>query len=137
MLGQENGPATCHFARSRSVSPSERYTFHGSLGHLEAVVSSSAKPGEVFPALTIHRPGVKPQAVPPPEFEGADLTAPLFRMHAMLEDFARQVASGSPPPGSAAAARAALEVVHAAYLAAQSARKITLPLHRSPELVIT
>jgi predicted dehydrogenase len=134
VLGQENGPATCHFARARSVNASQRCTFTGSLGHLELVIASSTKSADDFPALMLHRTGLKPQAVPPPEFDACRLSAPHYRMRAMLLRFAQHVRRRDETDGSGDSARAALEVVHAAYLSAHDRRKITLPLRRSPVL---
>ncbi len=132
VLGQEDGPATCHFSRSRAVGATERYSFTGSLGQLEVVMSASTLPVDAFPALTLHRTGVRPQPVPPPDFEDADLPPMVYRMREMLNHFANQVQSGDPANGSGVAARAALEVVHAAYYSARNGRKVTLPLRRSP-----
>ena len=132
VLGQENGPATCHFSRSRAVTASERYSVTGSLGQLEVVLSASTLADGAFPALTVHRPGVRPQAIDPPGFEGDELPAQVYRMRAMLDDFAEQSRSGASESGAGDAARAALEVVHAAYFSARDGRKVTLPLRRSP-----
>ena len=139
VLGQENGPATCHFARSRAVSASERYTFSGSLGNLEVVVSSSTNPADSFPAITLHRPGMRPQGIPPEPFEGSDLPAPVFRMLEMLESFAelaQDAETGDESAPVAEGARAALEVMHAAWSSAHDRRKITLPLRRSPDFLV-
>lgn len=132
VLGQENGPATCHFARSRAVTPSERYTFCGSLGNLELVFASSANASVTYPTLVHQRPGQRPSTVSLPEFPGCELPAATFRMRAMLDDLADRALSGEPPNGSGDAARAALEVVHAAYQSAKEGRKVTLPMRRSP-----
>jgi len=134
VLGQEDGPATCHFSLSRAVNASERYSFTGSLGQLEVVLSASTHPAEAFPTLVLHRQGIRPQTLPSPEFPDDDLPASVFRARAMLDDFADRVQSGASAGGSGDAARAALEVVHAAYFSARDGRKVTLPLRRSPEL---
>ena len=134
VLGQEDGPATCHFSRSRAVTAAERYSFTGSLGQLEVVLSASTQPVDAFPAMTLHRPGIRPQSILPPQFIGAELPAPVYRMRAMLDDFAGRVQSGAPPGSTGDGARAALEVVHAAYFSARDSRKVTLPLRQSPAL---
>jgi len=137
LLGQEQGPASCHFARSRAVAASERYTFTGAQGRLELVFSSSTHDASAAPALTVHRLGQRAVTVPPPQFAGSDLPAPVYRMRAMLESAAQVARTGVSPCGSGIGARAALEVVHAAHFSAHDGRKITLPIRRSPAFLVT
>jgi predicted dehydrogenase len=134
VLGQENGPATCHFARSRAVTPSERYTFTGSAGHLEVVISSSTNQPDAFPAMTVHRTGQRPHAVSVTDLEGCTVPAPAYRTQALLRDFIGRARSRTASAGAGEPARAALEVVHAAYQSAHDGRKVALPLRRSPTI---
>jgi predicted dehydrogenase len=134
LLGQEQGPATCHFSRSRAVTASERYTFTGSLGHLELILTSSTHPASAFPTLTLHRPGQRPQPLPPPEFAGSELPASVYRMRALLQNLAACARIEGSRGDTGTDARAALEVVHGAYSSTRDSRKIALPLRRSPTL---
>ena len=136
LLGQEMGPATCHFARSRAVLPSERYTFTGTQGHLEVVMASSTHPADAYPDLTVHRPGQRPQPVPAPDSVAGEVPASVYRMQALLNSFAQCARTGAMPGSSGSDGRAALEIVHAAYVSARDGRKITLPLRRSPAFSI-
>jgi len=132
VLGMENRPATCHFTRSRAVHPAERYTFTGSLGNLEVVVSSTTNAASAFPMLTVHRQGIRPHPVASPEFAGSELPAQVYRMKALLDEFARLVQNRVTEMEKGDDSRPALEVVHAAQLSAHECRKITLPLRHSP-----
>lgn len=134
VIGHENGPATCHFARSRSQRSSERYIFSGSQGQLELVIASSANSADAFPTLTLHRSGQKPQPVQAPKFEDLGGPAQAYRVRKMVQDFADRACSTADAANAGYGARAGLEVVHAAYASAQDARKVALPLRRSPIL---
>ena len=135
VLGQEQGPGTCHFSRSRAVTTTERYIFTGTQGSLEAVVSSATHPATAPPALTVRRFSQRPQPVPLPDYPKDDLPAPVYRMRAMIEHLSRLTRAAEAVPATSDA-RSALEVVHGAYLADQDARKVTLPLRRSPQITV-
>ena len=134
VLGHEEGPSTCHFSRSRSIGPFERYVFTGSLGQIEALVAATTLAADAFPALSLRRQGAKPTPIAAPEFEDADLPAPAYRARALLDRFVEVLDGGEPQDAVPQDARAALEVIHAAELSARDGRKIGLPLRRSPSV---
>lgn len=132
VLGQEQGPSTCHLTRARSVVPSERYSLTGQMGAIEVVISSSNHESALPPSVTIHRTGQRPQLITDIDLAHNGLPAPVYRMVEMLDRFALAAHSEADFSPRDTDARAALEIVHAAYYSAQDHRKITLPLRRSP-----
>lgn len=130
------GQSTHHLTRSRSVQPSERYVLTGTQGSLELVVSAgmSAAP---TPSLTLYRTGERPERIRLEPFpESRSLSPTAARRQQLLRHFAACVRTGVPPLLQAADARAALEIVHAAYLSTQEDSKVSLPLRQSPDIAM-
>ena len=136
IVGHVHGQSTHLLSRSRAVQPGERYVLTGTTGHLELIVSAGETvSAAAVPSLTLYRSGQKPETIFP---ETLDLDSVrglnVERTHRLLMRLAETPQSPSLPEVSGADARAALEIVQAAYLSAQDKSKVTLPLRRSPDI---
>lgn len=132
IVSHERGQATLHLSRSRGVYPLERYLLTGSQGEMELTLSAGETSAHAQPVLQILRTGQKPESL------ALEVSSPLslsaWRQAEMLRGFAEAVRGLNPPRVSASDARAALEIVHAAYTSTLDNLKISLPLRRSPVL---
>lgn len=128
------GQSTHHLTQSRSQYPAERWTLTGAQGRLELILSAGERDTALTtPKLFLHRAGQRPERLPvsaPDE----SLSFETLRLQRMLTHFAAIVTSGLSPHITGTDARAALEIVHAAYLSAREGNKITLPLRHSPDM---
>lgn len=65
IVTHENGQATHHIARARSIYPAERYTLTGATGRIEWTVSVGEKASpSTGPSLVLQRTGGKPERLP-------------------------------------------------------------------------
>jgi predicted dehydrogenase len=136
LVTHAQGLATHQIARTRSVRPDERYLFTGAEGNMELVVSAGAAAATTTaPALRRQRAGQRTEAIAPEiaPTERALMPAAL-RMSRLLYHFARCVGMGDAPAVTGVEARAAIEIVHAAYVSTREHVKVSLPLHRAPDV---
>lgn len=139
IVTHEQGQSTHHFSRTRSVQPDERYLFTGTTGNLELIITAGATAASATaPALTLQRPGQRPQNIPvkpEPVLVGkTPLSASTARIVNMLNHFVHCVRTGAPPAVTADDARSALEILHAGYLSTNEHVKVILPLVRPPDI---
>jgi predicted dehydrogenase len=135
IVTHERGQSTHHLSRSRSIQADERYVLTGVQSRLELIVGAGeATAARVVPALTQNRPGQRPLPLTPETDSGDNLPAATARLRRLLLHFADCVLQGATPAVRDTDARAALEIVHAAYLSTQEDLKIGLPLHHPPDL---
>lgn len=135
IVTHERGQSVHHLARVRSTLADEGYRLTGELGHLELVCESSASGGTKAPTLTLHRSGLRPEAMPTPTDALSEALPASARAQRLLLHFAECVRTGRAPRVSGTDARAALEVVLAANLSTDEGSKISLPLRRPPDYV--
>ncbi len=135
IVAHAHGQSTHQLGRSRSVLPDEKYTLTGSEGTLTLIMSTGT--GAVSaPSLRWQPNGSAAERIAPPvEISDTGISAGLVRMRRLLLHFADCVQIHASPLLSCADARAALEIVHAAYLSTQENSKVTLPLRRSPDII--
>ena len=135
IVAHDQGQSTHHIGRSRSVLPDEKYTLTGANGTLTLILSAGT--GAVAaPSLRWQPNGsAAEKLMPRGEISDAGLSAGVVRMRRLLLHFADCVQTNAVPLLSAVDARAALEIVHAAYLSTQENSKVTLPLRRSPDII--
>ncbi len=133
IVSHARGQSTHHLSRSRGLHPLERYLFTGTLGEMELTLSAGETGPNALPVLKLQRTGHKAELLTP---EAPSYVLPLaaLRQAEMLRHFAATVRDLAPPRVTAADARAALEIVHAAYTSTLDSLKISLPLRRSPVL---
>src|SRR5262249_9459142 len=116
-----------------STHAEESYKLSGAQAHLELICETSVAVGSPLPALTLHRPGQPLEHLSPPPDDFADTDPTTARVIRMLAHFAECVRTGCAPRVRGMDARAALEILHAAYLSPREGTKVSLPLRRSPE----
>jgi len=136
LLTHDRGLSTHQIARTRSVRPDERYLFTGAEGSMELIVSAgAAAAAATAPALRRQRVGQRNETVVP-EIAPAEraLSPAALRMSRLLLQFAHCVTAGSLPEVTGADARAAIEIVHAAYVSTQEHAKVSLPMRRAPDI---
>lgn len=128
-----HGQSTHHLSRSRGLHPLERYLFTGTHGEMELTLSAGETGPNALPTLKLQRAGHKTENL---GIDAPALNLPLaaLRQAEMLRRFAETARNLTPPRVTAADARAALEIVHAAYTSTLDSLKISLPLRRSPIL---
>ncbi|HZP81262.1 MAG TPA: Gfo/Idh/MocA family oxidoreductase [Chthonomonadaceae bacterium] len=132
ILTHERGQSVHHLARVRSTQSEERYKLSGALGYVELIFGPTA-------AMTLHRPSLPAGNLPAPEEVASppaqdEAEALRLRARRMLSHFADCIRTACAPQARGADARAALEIVHAAYLSTQEGSKISLPLRRSLDI---
>lgn len=132
IVSHERGQATHHLSRSRGQHPLERYLFTGTQGDLELTLSAGETGPNALPVLKLQRTGHKPENLTLDVSSALPLAA--LRQAEMLRHFAATARGLETPRVTAADARAALEIVHAAYTSTLDNLKISLPLRRSPIL---
>ena len=133
IVSHEHGQSTHHLSRSRGLHPLERYLFTGALGEIELTLSAGETGPNALPALKLQRTGHKSELLPLNTASALPLAA--LRQSEMLRRFAAVAQGLEAPRVTAADARAALEIVHAAYTSTLDNLKISLPLRRSPVLL--
>jgi predicted dehydrogenase len=127
------GQSTHHLSRSRGQHPLERYLFTGTNGEMELTLSAGETGPNALPVLRLQRTGHKSESLVPDVF--SPLPPNALRQAEMLRHFAETARGLTVPRVTAADARAALEIVHAAYTSTLDSLKISLPLRRSPILI--
>ena len=132
IVSHEHGQSTHHLSRSRGLNPLERYLFTGTQGEMELTLSAGESGPSALPALKLQRASHKPEFLPLETSSALPLSA--LRQAEMLRHFAATARGLASPRVTAADARAALEIVHAAYTYTLDSLKISLPLRRSPIL---
>ena len=132
IVTHERGQATHHLYQSRSQQPGERYLLTGAQGQLELIVSAGERSSvKEVPDLRLLRPGQRPERLPVP-LPDASLPPETQRLQRLLTHFAEAARTPELAAPTGTDARAALEIVHAAYLSAREGQKIRLPLRHSP-----
>jgi predicted dehydrogenase len=154
IVAHQQGQSTHQITRGRSIHPDERYILTGTEGNMELVVSAGATASATSaPQLRRQRVGKRAETiaavVAAPDEAQADLhevlptrgrrkPAPLSpaveRIRLLLAHFAACVQAGELPAVTASDARAALEIVQAAYVSTYERTKVTLPLRRAPDI---
>ena len=129
LVAHERGSVTHQVTRTRATFPGERYLLTGANGTLELLARGGTQLAtSAAPTLTRQLPGQRPERL----LTGQTFaTANILRAAAMLAHFADCLGGTTPPPVTAADARAAQEIVHAAYLSSFENIKVSLPLRRS------
>ncbi len=135
IVTHERGQSVHHLARVRSTQSDERYKVLGAQGHLELILNPGASlvAGGAVSSLTRHVSGQRPESLATSERVTPDMDATAARYRLLLAHFADCVQTACAPLVRGADARAALEIVQAAYLSSQEGTKISLPLHRAAE----
>jgi len=132
IISHERGQSTHHLSRSRGLHPLEHYLFTGTQGDMELTLSAGETNSGTQPILKLQRAGHKPENL---TLESVSALPPsALRQAEMLRHFTEVARGLASPRVTAADARAALEIVHAAYASTLDSLKITLPLRRSPVL---
>jgi predicted dehydrogenase len=153
IVAHAQGQSTHQMARGRSIQPDERYILTGAEGNMELVISAGAtasttstpnlrrqRVGQRIETITpiAVKVGTETEEAPSAPIRGRRRDVPLSpaveRMRLLLAHFAACVLSGATPAMTGADARAALEIVHAAYVSSAEHTKVTLPLRRSPDI---
>ena len=132
IVSHERGQSTHHLSQSRGLHPLERYLFTGTQGELELTLSAGETTSSAQPLLKLQRTGHKPENLVLEASSSLSLSA--LRQAEMLRHFTETARGLAFPRVTAADARAALEIVHAAYTSTLDSLKISLPLRRSPAL---
>jgi len=132
IVSHERGQSTHHLSRSRGLHPLEHYLFTGVQGEMELTLSAGETTANNQPLLKLQRTGHKPENLTLEASSALPLSA--LRQAEMLHHFAETARGLASPRVTAADARAALEIVHAAYTSTLDSLKIALPLRRSPIL---
>lgn len=132
IVSHTSGQSTHHLSRSRGLHPLERYLFTGTNGEMELTLSAGETGPNALPALKLQRTGHKAEYLTLETSPILPLAA--ARQAEMLRHFAATARGLIAPRVTAADARAALEIVHAAYTSTLDSLKISLPLRRSPVL---
>jgi predicted dehydrogenase len=132
IVSHERGQSTHHLSRSRGLHPLERYLFTGTNGEMELTLSAGETASNTLPILKLQRTGQKPEILALDE--SATLPLSALRQAEMLRHFTAVARGLETPRVTASDARAALEIVHAAYTSTLDSLKISLPLRRSPIL---
>ncbi len=127
------GQSTHHLSRSRGLNPQERYLFAGTQGEMELTLTAGETGPNALPALKLQRTGHKPEYLTLDASSALPLS--VLRQVEMLRHFVAAARGLEPLRVTPADARAALEIVHAAYASSLDSLKITLPLRRSPVLL--
>ena len=132
IVTHERGHSSHHFSNAHSVLSAEKYLLTGDLGRLEIIASpgSAASTAASRPSLAIYRNGSRHEVGS--SDEEATESADESRSRAMLAHFSECARGLCDPLVFGEDARAAQEIVHAAYLSSQEGHKVTLPLRRSP-----
>lgn len=135
LVTHARGHSTHQVTRTQAVRPDERYALQGAQGVQELVVTSGTAASSAAPTLHCRRGGGKAERVlfSLSEAEAA-LPPAVLRMLRLLLRFARCVREGRSPEATAADARAALEIVHAAFISTQEGVRVSLPLRREPDI---
>jgi predicted dehydrogenase len=156
IVTHSQGQSTHQITRGRSIQPDERYILTGLEGNMELVVSAGTTAAtSAAPSLRRQHAGERSEVVAPvatgataePDASGATALIPtgakrkavalspaVARMRLLLAHFADCVLAGTPAVVTAGDARAALEIVQAAYVSSAEHTKITLPLRRAPDI---
>ncbi len=132
IVSHERGQSTHHLSRTRSIQSLERYLLTGTQGDMELTLDAGETAATDQPLLRIQRTGQKAEF---PALPVSSLRPSLLRQAGMLRHFAAAARGLVPPQTTAADARAALEIVHAAYLSTRDNLKVSLPLRRSPAAI--
>jgi predicted dehydrogenase len=132
IVSHERGQSTHHLSRSRGLQPLERYLFTGTQGEMELTLSAGETAAGAQPLLKLQRTGSKPEMLALDLVSSLPLSA--LRQAEMLRHFTAAARSQEAPRVTAHDARAALEIVHAAYTSTLDSLKSSLPLRRSPVL---
>lgn len=132
IVTHERGQSTHHLTQSRAQQPGESYLLSGQQGRLELLVSAGERASAAIPSLTLQLPEHRAERLTP---ENADslLSPAVLRIQRLLEAFAHSVRNASAPPVSSTEARAAQEIVTAAFLSTRENAKVSLPLRRSTQ----
>jgi predicted dehydrogenase len=132
IVSHTSGQSTHHLSRARGLHPLERYLFTGTEGEMELTLSAGETGPNALPVLKLQRTGHKTENLIVETASTLSLAA--TRQAEMLRHFAEVARGLTEPRVTAADARAALEIVHAAYTSTLDSLKISLPLRRSPLL---
>lgn len=133
LIAHENGQSSCHFSRSRSIRSSERYILTGTEASLELILSADT--GDIDseqPSILLKRPGQRVVEISAEQVMNPSLSRHQNRAAIYFDSAADSLLNKTQPTVTGIDARAALEIVHAAYLSAKEGRKVPLPLRRSP-----
>ncbi len=132
LVTHERGTVTHQITRTRATFPGERYLLTGANGTLELLARGGTQLAtSAAPTLTRQLPGQRPERL---QTGQPFATANILRAAAMLAHFADCLPGSIRPEASAADARAAQEIVHAAYLSSFENIKVSLPLRRSVDI---
>ena len=132
LVTHERGTVTHQITRTRATFPGERYLLTGANGTLELLARGGTQLSTAAaPTLTRQRPGLRSERL----MTGQPFaTANILRAASLLAHFAECLPGNLLPLVSAADARAAQEIVHAAYLSSFENIKVSLPLRRSVDI---
>lgn len=133
IVNHDGGQATHHFARVHGAQSGERYTLTGTNGELQFVARAGIRQSALAaPSLTLTRNGQRTEEI---AVETFGMPTSVLRT-AVLLDHAAEVVRGlaSTLRVTGEDARAALEIVHAAYSASYEGLKVLLPLKQSPDI---
>ncbi len=134
IVTHERGQSVHHLACVASTLSSERYKLIGAQGHLELSFGAGAPAAYgTIPALTLHRPGQRPEPIAADAGEASGVEAMSLCYRRLLAHFVECIQTGCAPLVRGADARAALEILQAAYLSAQEGHKVSLPLRRAAD----
>ena len=133
IVNHDRGQATHHLARVHGAQAGERYVLTGTGGEIQFLARAGIRQSSLTaPALTLTRHGQRTEEI---AIETYDLPVNALRTSLLL-DYAADVLRGktSETPLVGQDARAALEIVHAAYAASYDGVKVLLPLKQSPDI---
>lgn len=132
LVTHERGTVTHQVTRTRATFPGERYLLTGANGTLELLARGGTQLAtSAAPTLTRQLPGLRPERL---QTGQGFATANILRAASLLGHFAECLPGNVLPLVRAAAARAAQEIVHAAYLSSFENIKVSLPLRRSIDI---
>ena len=132
LVTHERGTVTHQITRTRATFPGERYLLTGANGTLELLARGGTQLSTAAaPTLTRQLPGLRPERL---QTGQPFATAGILRAASLLAHFADCLPGEILPVVNAADARAAQEIVHAAYLSSFENIKVSLPLRRSVDI---
>ncbi len=132
IVNHDRGLATHHLARVHGAQAGERYTLTGTGGEIQWVSRAGIRQSAgAAPSLTLTRNG---QRTEPLEIETYGMPLAVLRTASLLDHAAAVLRGGAEARITGQDARAALEIVHAAYSASYESVKVRLPLKQSPDI---